>query len=353
MNNQIDWPLLAKYLSGESFDEEAAKVINWLETDKENQKLLDSMKGVWEIPGKDYEPSDVKILWAEIAEKTGITEASKEQIIYKMPSGNQDENIFSLFIGQLLTPALRYAAMFLLVISIPFLYYLFSGREHVELVEWKTVIVDQGKQSSLTLNDGTKLFLDSGSRIQIPENYGIDSRKVILEGEAYFEVVAYPEKPFTVNSSNSFVRVLGTKFNVRAWKETGVVYVAVAEGRVSFGVDETPEKQILLNKGFGGSLSNTGELSTPVQIDINNSLSWMIGEMSFDDVPFSEILAQVERWYDIQFSLKDSTIINERLSVSINKNSLSEVLEVLSTLTDTEYKIDEKVVSLIPLKSNK
>ena len=77
----------------------------------------------------------------------------------------------------------------------------------------------------------------------------------------------------------------------------------------------------------------------------------MKGEMSFDDVPLSEILAQVERWYDIRFSLKDSSIINERLSVSINKNSLPDVLEVLSTLTDTEYKIDDKEISLIPLES--
>jgi len=352
MNNQIDWPLLAKYLSDESSDKENAKVLNWLETDKENQKILDSMKGVWESPGKDYEPSNIKALWDEVAEKTGITEELKEQIIYKVADKRKEESIFSLFISQVRTPALRYAAMFLLVISIPFLYYLFSNRGgDVNLVEWKTVIVDQGKQSSLTLNDGTKLFLDSGSRIQIPENFGIDSRKVKLEGEAYFEVVSDPEKPFIVNSSNSFVRVLGTKFNVRAWEETGEVKVVVAEGKVSFGVDEAPEKQIILNKGFGGSLSKTGELSTPLQVDISKSLSWMKGEISFDDVPFSEILAQVERWYDIRFSLKDSTIIIERLSVSINKKSLPDVLEVLSTLTDTEYKIDDKVVSLIPLKS--
>jgi ferric-dicitrate binding protein FerR (iron transport regulator) len=351
MNNHIDWPLLAKYLSGESSDQENAEVINWLETDKENQKLIDPMKGVWESPDKDYEPSDIKALWTGVAEKTGITKESKEQIIYKMPGSKQDENIFSLFIRQLRTPVLRYAAVFLFAVSIPFLYYLFSREGKVDLVEWKTVIVDQGKQSSLTLNDGTKLFLDSGTRIQIPENFGADSRVLKLEGEAYFEVVSDPEKPFSVYSANALVKVLGTKFNVRSWKETGEVKVAVAEGEVAFSADEVPENQIILTKGFGGSLSNTGELSTPVKIDINNSLSWIKGEMSFNDVPVSGILAQLERWYDIQFSLKDSTIINERLSVSINKNSLPEVLEVLSTLTNTEYRIADKVVTLIPPES--
>ncbi|MGB5849263.1 MAG: FecR domain-containing protein [Ignavibacteriaceae bacterium] len=352
MSNQNDWPLLAKNLSGECSDEESAKVKNWLEIDMENQKLLNSMNRVWESPEMDYEPSDIKALWTEVAEKTGITGDSKEQIIYKMPGEKQDENIFSLFLHQLRTPLLRYAAVFLLVISITFLYYLFSVRGgDVDLVEWKTVTVDNSKQSSLTLKDGTKLFLDSGSRLQIPDNFGIGSREVKLEGEAYFEVAPDPEKPFSVYSANAVVSVLGTKFNVRAWEESGKTEVAVAEGKVSFGVDNEPKKQIILNKGFGGTLSQTGELSAPGQVDISKSLSWMRGEMSFDDVALFEILAQLERWYDIQFSLRDSTIINERLSVSINKSSLSQVLEVLSTLTDTEYKIDGKVVSLIPLDS--
>jgi ferric-dicitrate binding protein FerR (iron transport regulator) len=352
MNNQIDWPLLAKYLSGESSDEETVKVSEWLESDSENLKLLDSMKVVWESPEPDYEPSDVKTLWAEVAEKTGIAGQSEEQVSYKLFGDKQSKNVFFLFLDQLRTPALRYAAVFLLVASISVLYYLFSSPGgDVDLVEWKTVTVSKGKQSSITLNDGTKLFLDSGSRVQIPENFGFDSRRVKLEGEGYFEVVSDPEKPFIVNSYNAFVRVLGTKFNVRAWQETGKVEVTVAEGSVSFGSEETTDKQIILNKGFSSTLSKTGELSAPEQVNINKWLSWIKGEMTFDDVPVFEILAQVERWYDVQFSLQDSTIINERLSVSINKNSLHNVLEVVSTITGSEYKIHDKIVSLFPRKS--
>jgi len=305
------------------------------------------MKGVWESPDKNYEPSDVKALWAEVAERAGITGESKEQIIYKIPDERQEESIYSLVFRYIRTPLFRYATMFLLVISIPVLYYLFSGQgEDVDLVQWKTITIENSKQSSLTLSDGTILFLDLGSRLQIPENFGIDSREVKLEGEAYFEVNPDPEKPFNVYSANAVIKVLGTKFNVRAWKETGKVEVAVTEGRLSFGVDEAPEKQIILNKGFAGSLSKAGELSAPKQVDINKLLSWMRGEMSFDDVPFSEILAQVERWYNVRFSLQDSTIIDERLAVSINKNSLNNVLDVLTTLTNTQYKIDGDVITL-------
>jgi ferric-dicitrate binding protein FerR (iron transport regulator) len=352
MINQMDWPLLAKYLSGESSDEENAKVLNWLETEKENQKLLDSMKGVWESPDKDYEPSDVKALWAEVAKRTGLNRKSNEQIIYKIPDERQKESIYSLVFRHLRTPALQYAAVFALVISIPILYYLSSGGgEDGDQINWKTVTVDNSKQSSLTLNDGSTLFLDSGSRIQIPENFGINSREIKLEGEAYFEVSPDPERPFSVYSANAVVKVLGTKFNIRAWKETGKVEVAVAEGRVSFRVDEAPESQIILNKGFAGSLSKTGKLSEPGQVNIEQMLSWMKGEMSFDDNRFSEILSQVERWYDIKFSLRDSTIINERLSVIIHKNSLPDILELLITLTNTDYTIDGEVVTLTPLES--
>jgi ferric-dicitrate binding protein FerR (iron transport regulator) len=172
-----------------------------------------------------------------------------------------------------------------------------------------------------------------------------------LVGEAYFEVVSDSDKPFKIYSANAVVKVLGTKFNVRAWEETGRVEVAIVEGMVSFGSHETPEKNVILNKGFASSLSEANELTTSEKVDVNNILSWMKGEMSFDDNRFSEILSQVERWYDIKFSLRDSTIINERLSVTIHKNSLSDVLEVLSTLTDTEYLINDKVITLIPRES--
>jgi len=354
MINQINWPLLAKYLSGESSGEEDAKVTKWLETNGENQKLLDSMKRVWQSPGKDYEPSDVKSLWAGVAERAGIMGESKEQIIYKMADERQAESIFSLVFRYLRTPVLRYAAVFVLLISIPVLYYLFSGQgEDVDLVQWKTVTVDNSKQSSLTLNDGTKLFLDSGSRIQIPENFGIDSRKVKVEGEVYFEVNPDPGKPFSVYSANAVIKVLGTKFNVRAWNETGKVEVAVAEGEVSLGIDEESDKKIILNKGFAGSLLESGELSAPKEVDVNKLLSWMKGEMSFDDAPFAEILSQVERWYNVRFSLQDSTIVNERLAVSINKNSLNEVLDVLTTLTNTQYELDGNVISLNTARSEK
>ncbi|NNG27769.1 MAG: DUF4974 domain-containing protein [Ignavibacteriaceae bacterium] len=353
MINQIGWQLLAKYLSGESSDDENAKVLSWLETDKENQKLLDSMKGVWELPEKDYEPSDVKALWAEVAERAGIKGESKEQIIYKMPDKKQRESIFSIVFRYTQFPVLRYAAVLIMIISIPVLYFLFSSLGDDNLIKWKTITVENSKQSSLTLSDGTILTLDSGSRLQIPENFGIDSREVKLEGEAYFEVKTDPERPFSVYSATAVIKVLGTKFNVRAWNETGKVEVAVTEGKVSFGIDEKPEKLIILNKGFAGSLSKNGELSAPKQIDVNKSPAWMKGEMSFNDVPFSEILAQVERWYNVKFSLTDSTISNERLAVLIYKNSLNDVLDVLTTLTNTQYEYDGNVVTINSAESEK
>lgn len=354
MTNQINWQLLAKYLSGESSGEESAKVIKWLETDVENQKLLESMKRVWESSGKDYEPSDIKSLWAGVAERANIKGGSKDQIFYKIADEKQAESIFALIFRYLQTPVLRYAPVFVLLISISVLYFLFlDPGEYVELVQWETVTVDNSKQSSLTLNDGTKLLLDSGSRLQIPENFGVDSREVKLEGEGYFEVISDPERPFSVYSVNAVIKVLGTKFNVRAWNETGKVEVAVAEGEVSLGLDEDLNKKIILNKGFAGSLSTTGELSVPKEVDVNKLLSWMKGEMSFADVPFSEILSQVERWYNVRFSLQDSTILNERLAVSIHKNSLNEVLDVLATLTNTQYEFNGNVVTLNKTRSEK
>jgi ferric-dicitrate binding protein FerR (iron transport regulator) len=188
--------------------------------------------------------------------------------------------------------------------------------------------------------------------LEYPEKFSNESREIKLEGEAYLEVEHDLQKPFRVHTANALIEVLGTRFNIRSWKESKKVEVAVVDGKVALENSDDPKKQIILNKGFAGSLSSNGELTNPERVDIDSYLSWMNGKISFDDVPFSEILAQVERWYNVQFSLQDSTFINDRLTVSINKNSLDNVLDVLTTLTNTRYEKNGNIVTL-SLTSNK
>ncbi|MGD8307086.1 MAG: FecR domain-containing protein, partial [Ignavibacteria bacterium] len=324
--------------------EEKLQINKWLDSEPENQNQFNDLKNLWESASKKYEASDISSLWTEVAERTGINKESEEQIIYKLKNEKCKPNFLSLVFSKLQTPIVRYAAIFAIVICIPILYIIFTTQLQEE-IQWEVVNVENSKQSNITLADGTEIFLDSGSRLHIPENFGTESRTVKLEGEAYFNVINDAVKPFRIYSENAVITVLGTMFNVRAWKETERVDVTVSGGKVSLGIKESDE-QIVLNEGFIGSLSSAGILSDPKSVDVSKFLSWMKGERTFSNTPLFEVLNQVERWYNIQFSLSDSTIIHEKLEVTINKNSLNDVLDVISTLTNTTYSTKGRHVTL-------
>jgi ferric-dicitrate binding protein FerR (iron transport regulator) len=341
MSNQLKQSLLAKYLSGECTDQEREVVEKWLKADKNNTNLLNLFNSIWAVKEQNLETSDTKVIWSNVAERISKVNTSENLEFEGFFKSNVKKTSFPLIFKLIQSPALRYAAVILIIILIPVLYYLNMQQNNINnIVTWKTIAVENGGQSTVTLSDGSIMILDAGSRLYYLEKFGNESREIKLEGEAYLEVEHDPQKPFRVHTANALIEVLGTRFNVRSWKESKKVEVAVVDGKVALEISDNPEKQIILKKGFAGSLSANGELTNPKRVDIDSYLSWMNGKISFDDVPFSEILSQVERWYNIQFSLRDSTFISDRLTVTINKNSLHNVLDVLTTLTNTRYEKD-------------
>ena len=347
MSNKPNWQLLAKYLSGECTDNERVIVKKWLEADKNNANLLNSFDSIWSVKELNLETSDTKAIWARVTEKISPGDSQENQASEVFIKSNVKKTSSPLIFRLIQSPVLRYAAVFLILILIPVLYYINTQQNDINNIEaWKTIAVENGGQSTVTLSDGSKLVLDAGSHLQYPEKFGKESREIKLEGEAYLEVEHDSQKPFKVHTANALIEVLGTRFNIRSWKESNRVEVAVVDGKVALGISDKVKKQIILERGFAGSLSSDGELTNPKRVDIDSYLSWMNGEISFDDVPFTEILFQVERWYNVQFSLQDSTFINDRLTVSINKNSLNNVLDVLTALTSTQYEKEGNIITL-------
>lgn len=351
MNSKPNWSLLAKYLSGECDDLETAEVNRWLKGDERNKNILESYKRIWSTKVPEFEVSDQKEIWLKISEKISARDIQDEKspeifnIDKKRSSGRKVFNFVQY-------PVLRYAAVFLLVFSIVSLYYLFresdifSNRD-----KWETVTVGNGQQQNITLSDGTKIILDSGSQLQYPETFTSDSREIKLSGEAYLEVTHNENKPFKVIAGNAIIEVLGTKFNIRNWSESEKVEVAVVEGRVALEDVQNIDNKIMLDKGYVGSISNTGEFNKNDIVDIYSYISWMQGKISFHDASLAEVLKQIERWYNVGFSIQDTTIANERLTIFIRKNSLNEVLDLLTTLTNTNAQVNGNVINLSPKRA--
>ncbi|MFC2134848.1 FecR family protein [Bacteroidota bacterium] len=323
MKTDIDNELLGKYLSGESTSDEKRLIEDWLNSDPENKKILNKLMLVFNNTEESFDSSDIDTLWNDLAAKAGISR--QEDInIFRLPRREKSE-----FIKFPFTRLLKYAAVFILAIALP--YFIFTQVSNdLELIE-----VPFGEQSTITLSDNTKITLDAGSTLEFPSEFDGGTREVYLYGEAYFTVSPDPQKPFIVHVKNTTVQVLGTKFNIRAWEENKII-VSVSEGKVEFAIEEA-DKSVVLGKGFASKLLSGNELAEPYEIDLGKSSSWINGEITLSNVSFKEVFNQLERWHNLNFNFADTKILDEKVSIFIQKNSLDKSLDVISKLTSSEF----------------
>jgi ferric-dicitrate binding protein FerR (iron transport regulator) len=313
------------------------------------------MKAVWGTPEIQPQESDVKSLWEETARKAGINIKSVDQEEEKASIPDYTAPKIPFFIPFHKYRLLRYASILLLIILIPFIIWKTTRTslpEH-QAFELKEVSVEQKKQMDIALSDGTKITLDAGSIFQYPEEFKGKTREVILTGEGYFNVALNKEKPFIVHANNAVIKVLGTRFNVRAWPHNRRVRVAVAEGQVSLRSEKAADEEaVVLLEGQMSTLPEKGRPSEPAEVDVKKYLGWINREVFFEDTPFHEILYQLERWYDLRFVLEDDSIASDRLTVHIQNKPVEDMLELITTLTDLKYERTGRTVVLKPNKNN-
>ncbi len=198
--------------------------------------------------------------------------------------------------------------------------------------EYNTLYVPHKYTYELTLSDGTNVFINAGSSITYPVNFDGKNREVTLVGEAYFEV-AKDEKPFIVKANNSFIKVLGTEFNVNARKEEETKTVLI-EGSVGVGltVDNsseynivstiTPNTMVIVNEVNGG-------IET-VEVDGKHYISWIGSHFNFTDTPFNYVIESLEGWYGVDILYDEKMFSNVEVSVTMLKsNSVGEALKFM------------------------
>jgi len=139
--------------------------------------------------------------------------------------------------------------------------------------------------------------------------------------------------------------VLGTKFNIRGWGQTGNVGVVVTEGTVSLkSTDFGGGDSVVISEGQLSVLRQNESPTSPRSVDVSRYLGWVRNDIIFDNAPVYEVLDQLDRWYDIRISLPDSSIGMERISIHITKKSLKDILDLLAALTGLSYEQKGKQV---------
>ena len=312
------------------------------------------MKVIWDTPEILPQESDVKSLWEETARRAGINLKSIDLEKYRTPLPDSAAPKIPFFVPLHKYRLLRYATILLIIILIPYIIWkatrIFApGQQAIEL---KEISVDQKKQTDIALSDGTRITLDAGSFFQYPPEFKEKTREVFLNGEGYFNVTPDEKKPFIIHANNAVIKVLGTRFNVRAWQHNRRVRVTVAEGKVSLRSEKAADEEaIVILEGQLSTLPEKGRPSEPGNVDVRKHLGWINREVFFEDTPFHEILYQLERWYDLRFILEEESIASDRLTVHIQNKPVEDILELITTLTKQKYERIDRNVILKPKKN--
>lgn len=207
--------------------------------------------------------------------------------------------------------------------------------------------VPNGKMFDLELSDGTRVQLNSGTKMKYPIQFlEGQKREVEINGEAFFDVAHDRLHPFVVNSEEVTIEVLGTKFNISTYKEELEVGAVLVEGSIRMTNVFSSNDSVVLTPGTRGYWDKEKHETKVEQVDVEVYTSWMKGEMVFKNTSFGHILKRLERKYDVQIESKNLELNQKIFNASFSKRveSIEDVLKYLSEASSAsfQYKIENR-----------
>ena len=324
--------LLIRFLTRRCTSDEIRKVDEWVAEDKANADWLFEMERIWSL--KDE---------LRFSDKKEIEDAYSRFI-----SGLQDTGTGKKVRRSVVLPSwIKYAAAIVLIglLGTNLFFLLDKDTGLTNIVE-----VPRGQRVALTLSDGTKVWLNSNSKFVYPAQFSSEERDVRLEGEGFFEVAHNPKSPFTVHVDLLRIKVLGTKFNVKAYKEE-TSFVTLAEGKVEVITDDDEQKVTMKPNQ---QVSYSKEYGLAVDKDINTDVvkSWILGEAAYQNKRLDEITDDLERKFDVHIDIRDRELSSEIFTCRFKESAtIDQVLTLLKETRKLDYKIRGTQIEIYkPLK---
>ncbi|PSL26246.1 FecR family protein [Dyadobacter jiangsuensis] len=208
--------------------------------------------------------------------------------------------------------------------------------------QFNTLIVPYGKRSVLTLSDGTRIWLNSGSKLVYPSHFNKGQREVYLEGQAYFSVTHAADAPFYVHTKDMEVKVLGTEFDVSAYDDDPYTATVLTKGSVELTTQRQAlfgSKKTKITPGTRAVFDQGRATLQTQQVDVREYVSWKDGSLWLNTAPLAEILRKVARYYRVEIELKQPKLAGVTFDGSLYlQEDVRDVLKGLSVTTGLNYK---------------
>jgi transmembrane sensor len=372
---QFDFPLhdelLVKYLTGIATKEERKEALLWIHQSKANERHFDQLRDVYEA-SKTAQSSSVY--------QTDLSWERVKSMYYKRRfsklSGKNDSNRLYY-----IRETLKYAALILVILAAVIWGIRFSGKPLPagDQIIWTEVEAPLGSKSSITLSDGTKVWLNSGSKLRYSNQFGKEEREVVLVGEAYFHVTKHKKKPFIVKTGYVNVTALGTEFNVKAYPEENIIQTTLVQGLVTINKDPSvsggSEKEIYLEPNQSVTFMKNREAlpekkarkkdskeKSPLKedrlvfqsrIDPIVYTSWKDTRWIIRSEQLSDLAIKLERRYNVKFQFCSESLRKYKFTGILRDETLEQVLNLMKLSAPIEYSVSGNEVVITENKSFK
>lgn len=317
-NTPIPDDLLARYVAGETTEDETRQVREWLAQSANHEQELSRFQRVWETSGalKPQVVVDIDAAWKKISNRVHSPQSAVNSItLYDAKSNHKSPFTIRTFFNG------RIAASVLMLLGLGWLGYRLL--QPIDKQEVASVVKTQKNTLEKILPDGTKVFLNQNSTLTSAVDFNDETRTVTLTGEAYFDVKRDETRPFIIKANGTEVRVLGTSFNVRAYNKR--VSVAVTSGKVQFS---TPKAKTLLVKNESAAVQSDTIIKLP---ELNfNELAYRTRVFVFDKTNLGDVVASLREGYQADIQLSSRHLNNCRLTARFERESLDATLTVIA-----------------------
>lgn len=318
MQKQNIHNVIVRLLSGEATFEEKETVKKWLEQSEDNKKLYSDLQEIWLTSGKnDYNTQ-------EAIQRFRNTICKKRKKVVSIQR------------------FLRYAAIFILLIALPFMYFV-GKHESTSEQTFTTITCAIGDKSNVTLPDGSTVCLNSGSKLIFDNNFKGKYRQVFLEGEAYFSVKKNIEIPFKVKASEIEIEVLGTEFDLRAYADEDFISTTLVKGSVKINsqlqnITMKPSEKAIFNK-------TENKIKLYAISGIIHETEWKDGRLVFINESLGDLELKLERWFDVDIEFSDEQVKNRKFSGTLERESILEAVSYFGYSEHVGYKIEENKIT--------
>lgn len=314
----LDKKTIEKVISGTSTKENAREVADWFSSSVEGQQYLSDMldKDAFLM---EEEPEDFQNTISPYRSDVLLSKINR-QIVRKKTIR------LALSVAAVLLPLILITGF---MVQLSNRYDLFGNSRYSE------IYVPKGEKMQILFQDGSRAYLNSDTRLRYPEKFALLNREIFLEGEAYFQVASNKKRPFIVNTGETSVKVLGTSFNVNAYKDNKEIRVVLDEGEILFAARNNEYR---LNPGqkFIYNTDNKQLYLVNVRNSGEESL-WKSNYIRLNDTPLRETLEILDRKFNIPFKVLDNKALAYSFNLLSEDKSLNYILSELEKIAPVKF----------------